>query len=376
MFSGNSRVQAQGSIDAGKAASFLDCENGDPFWHHFREAFSATGPLSPATASLAYLKWKEWEDFIDGMDAASLFDGRIFVPLAGEWHPDGSAYYTQIREKRDWVTALQKSQWQGLFGSPPAWSSDNLVGFMACPVGFALVQYVIFLVHKMRSNLPEDAARLNLESMLFAFVSILDSNFDHLESSNWNVSSFDLAVNLNLEDPHFYASYRDFIEEGEGKSENAIMFAESSFQCDRDDRDGFQFGKIRVALVGEHGPSNLEHLASLQAAAGRMELEAGHFFAYLWQFEKLSEFSAFQSSLRITWDAFWGEPLTESAGRDKLTSRPLWKVHEALWALKEFARRDVFLRSFVTGKVASLFLVVWPGAPSSVLAPSSDARSP
>ena len=42
-------------------------------------------------------------------------------------------------------------------------------------------------------------------------VSILDSHFDHLESSNWNVSSFDLAVNLNLEDPKFYPSYADFI---------------------------------------------------------------------------------------------------------------------------------------------------------------------
>lgn len=48
-------------------------------------------------------------------------------------------------------------------------------------------------------------------SILGFQVSILDSHFDHLESSNWNVSSFDLAVNLNLEDPKFYPRYADFI---------------------------------------------------------------------------------------------------------------------------------------------------------------------
>ena len=378
---------AEESIDARKAASFLDC-SGNPFWQSFREAFGNTGPLSPATGSLAYVKWKEWEDFIDGMDASGAFDGSVFVPLAGEWHLDGSAYFTQIREKRDWVRALQKSQWQGLFGSPPSWSSENLVGFMVCPVGFALVQYVIFLVHKMRSNLPEDAARLNLESMLFAFVSILDSNFDHLESSNWNVTSFDLAVNLNLDDPKFYRSYAEYIEFVRSKEGIAGI---SSFPSWQEDWPNFpsesrtlndlaegklrKLPKLRVALVGEHGPSNLEHLAALQEALAS-PVEARHFFTYLWQLgrpekregqktkqkadqtdEAESENPAmfgvhpsYSSSLRsvqITWDAFWGEPLTESAGRDKSRSKPMWKIHEALWALKEFAHRDVFLRSSV-----------------------------
>ncbi len=340
--------------DPRKAASFLDCDNGDIFWQRFRSAYSATGPLSPESGSLAYMKWKEWEEFIDGMDANEAFNGRVFVPLAGEWRADGSAFFTQIREKRDWVTALQKSQWQGLFGSPPAWSSDNLVGFMLCPVGFALVQYVIFLVHKMRSNLPEEAARLNLESMLLAFVTILDSNFDHLESSNWNTTSFDLAMNLNLEDPKFYRTYSDFIA-----SLGSLPLRFSTWRQDWPEHSELTMGghhvghvpigrlPLKVSLVGEHGPSNLENLAAVQAALDldSHHIEAGHFFSYMWQLKGLSDSASLSSSLRISWDAFWGEPLTESAGRDKLKSKPLWTIHQAIYALKEFARRDPFLRT-------------------------------
>ena len=339
-----------------KAASFLDCENseGDEFWRSFRSAYRKTGPLSPETGSLAYLKWKDWETFIDGMDENEAFNGRIFVPLAGEWRADGSAFFTQIREKRDWVTALQKSQWQGLFGSPPAWSSDNLVGFMLCPVGFALVQYVIFLVHKMRSNLPEDAARLNLESMLLAFVTILDSNFDHLESSNWNASSFDLAVNLNLDDPKFYPRYSDYIASLDPlplryPTWREDLHTESQIQVA--DRLKQQLEPFRLALVGEHGPSNLENLAAVQAATEslipphtRHTIEAGYFFSYLWQLKGLSDSASLSSSLRISWDTFWGQPLTESAGRDKM-SEPIWTIQQAVWSLREFARRDAFLRS-------------------------------
>ena len=279
---------------------------------------------------------EEWEDFIDGMDESEAFDGRVFVPLAGEWRVDGSAYVTRILEKRDWVTALQRSQWQRLFGRPPSYSEDNLQGFMRCPVGFALVQYVIFLVHKLRSELPEDAAKINLESMLFAFVSILDSNFDHLESSNWNVSSFDLAVNLNLEDPNFYPRYSDYID---------TLHFKLHLPSWRDDwpeyrkYQGFEPSEpLPVALVGEHGPSNLENLAAAQAALN-VHLEAQHFFTYMWQLKDLSH----SKSVRITWDAFWGEPLTESAGRDK-TSGPSWTIDEAVYSLRSFARRDLFLR--------------------------------
>eukprot|EP00435_Cladocopium_sp_Y103_P029416 s1999_g7.t1 len=339
-----------------KAASFLDCENGDEFWRSFRKAYSATGPLSPETGSLAYLKWKDWETFIDGMDENEAFNGRIFVPLAGEWRADGSAFFTQIREKRDWVTALQKSQWQGLFGSPPAWSSDNLVGFMLCPVGFALVQYVIFLVHKMRSNLPEDAARLNLESMLLAFVTILDSNFDHLESSNWNASSFDIAVNLNLEDPKFYPRYSDYIASLDSLPLRYPTWREDLPQAGSQIQVAKRLKQqlmeaFRVALVGEHGPSNLENLAAVQAATDGFisspsshTIEAVHFFSYMWQLKGLSD-SASLSSSRISWDAFWGQPLTESAGRDKLRDQPLWTIQQAVWSLREFARRDAFLRT-------------------------------
>eukprot|EP00438_Fugacium_kawagutii_P023447 Skav236819 [mRNA] locus=scaffold2823:69762:87097:- [translate_table: standard] len=299
------------------------------------------------TCSTSWLK-KEWETFIDGMDANNAWNNYIFVPLTGEWRPDGSAFYTEIREKRDWIRAMQKSQWQGLFGSKPQWSFDNLVGFMLCPVGFALVQYIVFLVHKIRSNLPEDAARVNLDSTRFAFVTILDFTFDHLESSNWNTSSFDLAVNLNL-DRRFYPTYSEYIRQ--------MAPLPLHFPSWREEWQGQRTGhsegrgppslgrssEMRVALVGEHGPSNLDHLAALQQAVAH-PIEAGHFFSYLWQLEGgLADSASLSSSLRITWDAFWGQPLTQSAGRDQRA--PLWTIQQATWALGEFARRDPFLRS-------------------------------
>lgn len=58
----------------------------------------------------------------------------------------------------------------------------------------------------------------------------------------------------------------------------------------------------------------------------------------------LADSASLSSSLRISWDAFWGQPLTQSAGRDKQSS-PLWSVQQATWALGEFARRDPFLRN-------------------------------
>ena len=344
-------------IDPGRAAAFLDCANSDEFWGLFREAFSSTGPLSPDTGTLAYLKWKEWERFIDGLDEATAIgalDG-IVVPLAGEWRPDGSGYSTPIREKRDWVKAMQKSQWQGLFGSPPQWSAGNLVGFMRCPVGFVLVQYVIFLVHKLRSKLSPEAAQINLESMLYAFVSILDSNFDHLESSNWNYSSFDLAMNLNLEDDRYFPRYADFVAAQENppiyEPQWQDEWPEHAQRAPVIDRlaEVTTLDVIRVALVGEHGPSNLEHVRAAQEAIGsiwpKCHIETSHFFTYLWQLSSLSDGSSLRSSLRITWDAFWGQPLTESAGRDKAKAKPLWTISQALWALTEFFRREPFLRT-------------------------------
>lgn len=271
-----------------KAANFLDCDYGDEFWQKFRSAYSSTGPLSALTGSLAYMKWKEWETFIDGMDANDVWnDVNIFVPLTGEWRPDGSAFYTQIREKRDWIRAMQKSQWQGLFGSKPQWSFDNLVGFMLCPVGFALVQYIVFLVHKIRSKLPEDAARVNLESTRFAFVTILDFTFDHLESSNWNTSSFDLAVNLNL-DPTFYPTYSEYIRQMEPLPLHFPNWRDE-WQGQGRLSDPITAMSMKVALVGEHGPSNLDHLAAVQRAIAH-PIEAGHFFSYLWQLEGGSKY--------------------------------------------------------------------------------------
>ena len=344
------------SADPSRAAAFLDCASSEEFWDLFREVFSSSGPLSPDTGTLAYLKWKEWEQFIDGLDAATevgSLDG-IVVPLTGEWRPDGSGYFTEIREKRDWVKAMQQSQWQNLFGSPPQWSAGNLVGFMRCPVGFVMVQYVVFLVHKLRSNLSLDAAETNLESMLYSFVSILDAHFDHLESSTWNHSSFDLAVNLNLEDARYFPRYADFVAAQEKSPVHEPHWKDEWPEHAQwvHAVKGLIARKpqaFRIALVGEHGPSNLEHLQAAQAAAHdiwpNVPIEAGHFFTYLWQLDSLSDGSSLRSSLRITWDAFWGEPLTESAGRDKSKSQPLWTIDQAVWALTTYLHQEPFLRS-------------------------------
>ena len=341
-------VQEQGA-DPARAGAFLDCADSDDFWPTFREIFRTFGPLSPDTGTMAYMKWKQWELFIDGLDAAKdagALDG-IVVPLAGEWRPDGSSYFTRIQEKRDWVLAMQKSQWQGLFGSPPKWSAGNLVGFMRCPAGFVLVQYVVFLVHKLRSELSVEAAQTNLESMLYAFVNIFDAHFDHLESSNWNYSSFDLAVNLNIEDERHFPRYADFV----AAQDNSPVY-EPRWQDDWPEHVSWiqrgapkELEKLRIALVGEHGPSNLEHLEALSAALEdwSLQVEAAHFFTYLWQLADLSDGSSLRSSLRITWEAFWGEPLTESAGRDR-KSQPLWTIDGAVWALTEYARREPFLQ--------------------------------
>lgn len=341
-------VQEQGS-DPSRAAAFLDCADSDDFWPMFRDVFKTFGPLSPDTGTMAYMKWKQWELFIDGLDAAKdagALDG-IVVPLAGEWRPDGSSYFTRIQEKRDWVLAMQKSQWQGLFGSPPKWSAGNLVGFMRCPAGFVLIQYVVFLVHKLRSELSVEAAQTNLESMLYAFVNIFDAHFDHLESSNWNYSSFDLAVNLNIEDERYFPRYADFV----AAQDNPPVY-QPRWQDEWPEHVSWihrgapqELEKLRIALVGEHGPSNLEHLEALSAALeeSTLQVEAAHFFTYLWQLADLSDGSSLRSSLRITWEAFWGEPLTESAGRDK-KSQPLWTIEQAVWALREYARREPFLR--------------------------------
>ncbi|CAE8628663.1 unnamed protein product, partial [Polarella glacialis] len=322
----------------GDAAVFLDCgPQAGRFWSVFRDAFSATGPLSAQTGTLAYLKWSKWEAFIDGMDFAGAWDGRAVVPLAGEFDAQGFSLQTRVHSKRDWIKVLQHMQWQMLYGKAPDWSEDNLAGFLNCPVGFAVVQYVIFLVHKIRSNLPPPEAQTNLDGIIYAFAGLFSGPVDHLESSSWNISSFDLAVNMNLKtgENSYFESYDQYFrmrptplprltswreDWSEHKSWLSPVACRTWGRARGTSEDSGE--NLRVAFVGEHGPSNLEHLSALTAAladatgsdacntGGPPVIDAGHFFTYLWSLGGTAEGDLIQKSLRMTWEAFWGEPLT------------------------------------------------------------------
>mmetsp|Transcript_11654 Transcript_11654/g.31256 ORF Transcript_11654/g.31256 Transcript_11654/m.31256 type:complete len:243 (-) Transcript_11654:16-744(-) len=151
--------QEDNSPSQDHAAKFLDCEGlgeAHNFWVHFRETFSRRGPLDSETIGLAVMKWQEWESFIDALDVGGKLNGQITVPLLDNVFENRSAVQVLIYDRQDVLRALQQARYQALFGSPRAWGS-GFVGALACPIGFLLVQYVLFVVQRVRFELfPEE----------------------------------------------------------------------------------------------------------------------------------------------------------------------------------------------------------------------------
>merc|ERR550534_1564787 len=148
--------------------------------------------MNPDTMSLAYTKWIEWEAAVNEMEASGQLSGRAPLLLPSVRTVNATPEETLVWDRLELVHAIQRARFQGLFGSPPAWGPDDLAGFLACPVGFVLVQYVVFSVHKMRSRLPLPERMVNWESMSNAFGMILGLPpyaLDFLESSHWGISS-------------------------------------------------------------------------------------------------------------------------------------------------------------------------------------------
>lgn len=389
--------EASDQFDAGQAAAYLDCEGlgqKDSFWPAFRRAFSEGGPLGSDTLELAYERWSQWEELVDRMDHSGQFGGQVIVSLPGVDYLNGTKLETRVWDRMDLIKALQRANFQALFGRPPPWGPEDLAGFLACPVGFVLVQYVVFLVHKVRSRLPPDEMKLNWDSFRTSFGMVLGLPsyvFDHLESSSWGVSSFDLAVNMNTKDGSWVKSYDDYCQSSPVPpprvrtwQEDAPMLALSALEPPRlpslcrpgsgDAGTGHpRYGlgssgigdssssssdtvAVRVALLGEHGPTNIDHLSTASAAIEQLcagssgearrsvRIEAAHFFTYLWKLEGTAEGSSLRLGLRLSWEAFWGEPLTESQGRH-VSTQPRWTVWRAIQALRGWASREPFLRS-------------------------------
>ncbi|CAK0877021.1 unnamed protein product [Prorocentrum cordatum] len=196
------------------------------------------------------------------MDAAGAFDGQMTVPLPGTFFQNGSVVETSILGKADFLSTFQRAQYQGLFGSAPAWGPDNLAGFLACPMGFLLVQYVIYIVHKVRGQLSPEEARDYWESIYKSWAAVLGSPvfiFDHLESSRWNITSFDIAVNLNTQEGEYFPTYEAYclarpVPPPRFRPWQELWPEHPQWLGSPDLCRGP--GALSVALVGEHGPSS------------------------------------------------------------------------------------------------------------------------
>eukprot|EP00929_Paragymnodinium_shiwhaense_P061977 TRINITY_DN30949_c0_g1_i3.p2 TRINITY_DN30949_c0_g1~~TRINITY_DN30949_c0_g1_i3.p2 ORF type:complete len:262 (-),score=53.98 TRINITY_DN30949_c0_g1_i3:1449-2234(-) len=199
-------TDSQSPPDALRAGQFLNCEGlGDEFafWPAFREALASEGPLGQKTLYHAYNKWSEWEDLIESFEKQGYFGGGD----SGELRPFNLGNSTIALEgnidRLDFIKVLQRASMQLLFNEPDAWTMKDLAGFLACPIGFVLVQYVIFAVQKLRGRLPAEQRMINWESMQNTFGLLLGTPsyaLDHLESSDWGITSFDMAVNLDALD--------------------------------------------------------------------------------------------------------------------------------------------------------------------------------
>ncbi|CAJ1455297.1 unnamed protein product [Effrenium voratum] len=340
-----------------RAAAFLDCEGlGDEhiFWPVFRHALRSEGVLGETTLQLAVKKWGEWEDYQEQMIQNGDLDGSSTIRVEGLKYANGSQVETHLRGLIDLPVVFQKASFSHLFDDPPKWGPSDFAGFLACPVGFVLVQYVIFIANKVRGQLEYSLLRDYWEGMVNAFgliYAIPSYVLDHSESANWGITSFDIAVNLNTQTGSYYTSYDDYCHANPVPPPLLThWWHDAPHIASRDEEGGLCSGSgpIPVALIGEHGPVNLDHLstasAALREACGDRDpiVEPGHFFTYLWALEGTSEGQSLRASLRVSWESFWGEPLTKSQGRSD--GLPRWSLQGALQALRGWGSREAFLR--------------------------------
>ncbi|CAK9005985.1 unnamed protein product [Durusdinium trenchii] len=345
-----------------RAAAFLDCDGlGEDhvFWPIFRSALNLEGVLGQTTLELAVRKWSEWESYQDYMVQSGQLAGDILT-VPGLTYANGSEVELRINGLIDLPVIFQKAAYSQLFDQPPKWGASEYVGFLSCPVGFVLVQYVIFIANKVRGNLDPSLLKDYWEGMVNAFgliYAVPSYVLDHSESANWGLTSFDIAVNLNVE-RSYYRNYEAYCQETPIPppllthwSHDLPSFQSSDWWCAKSTTTS---EPLRVALIGEHGPVNLDHLSTTEAvwrncatdgAEGGPEIEAGHFFTYLWALEGTAQGEELRRSLRMSWEAFWGEPLTKSQGRSESSSAPRWTVAGAVAALKGWAWREPFLRA-------------------------------
>eukprot|EP00927_Polykrikos_kofoidii_P066181 TRINITY_DN61829_c0_g1_i1.p1 TRINITY_DN61829_c0_g1~~TRINITY_DN61829_c0_g1_i1.p1 ORF type:complete len:879 (-),score=75.09 TRINITY_DN61829_c0_g1_i1:85-2721(-) len=412
-------ASANEPLDPRRASAFIDCEGlGEEhtFWPQFRRALASEGPLGPNTVHLAYHKWSQWEGIVDELEHNGAFRTASNGYVGGRpnlAYRNGSIVLERVTDKLDIINILSQVGLNNLFDKPIPYAANDLAGFLACPVGFLLVQYCIFIVHKTRSVLSEEDRVTNWDSMMNSFGQILgvpSYSLDHLESGNWGISSFDIAVNLNAEEGGFAQSYAQYFQGREvvpprfepwwhdapglasawsqfsGSSSAEKQFWKPAAQlCSRklgdlgtDGADSPGDGGIstcrcdfRVALLGEHAATNLDHLSSVTEALRRscsgsrtgnsgtslvaegsgmstkVNVEAAHFFTYVWSLHGTTQGGSVSSTIRMTWEAFWGEPLTASQGRKphSMLQSPRWTLARALQLLRGWAAREPFLRA-------------------------------
>lgn len=372
----------------GQLEQFLNCENlgkekGHRFWSLFRQSMAQNGIFGEDTVQLAVIKWTEWEIIVEKLLETGQLGGQIPMLMPAPIVTNKSALVeTLVHDRRDLVVAFQRASFQMLYiDGDRKWPADYLAGFMSCPIGFVLVQYVVFMVHKTRSEIDDVERRRNWESMAQAFGLVLGLPpyaLDFLESSRWGLTSFDMIVNLNHDNRRHWESYAGYCkanpvpppvlnhwtEDAPELAKKVPEFAKKTLHAGTKSlcTPGAD-GSLRIALVGEHGGVNMDHLSTVVKAVRQVclesdvrlataphagpdgpKLDAAHFFTYLWHLAGTSEGNSLQASLRMSWEGFWGEPLTVSQGRQAKGSRPRWTVEEAVLALRAYASSETFLK--------------------------------
>ncbi|CAE8663153.1 unnamed protein product, partial [Polarella glacialis] len=352
-----------GRPDASRAAAFLDCEGlgeENSYWPLWR------GHLAARTHQVGGAGRSDAADAGGGaVWRAHVYSVARNQPL--EWHSCGD----QAGRHDGRAASTAEGKLSSSFQRPSSLGSQRSCWLFGMPCGLCVRAVCHFHREQSeRAGLPREDLKENWEPMMNSLGQILGVPsfvLDHFESANWGISYFDIAVNLNLDDGTYFSSYAEFCRLRpvppprlstwrQDLPRLAAASEQPGAHALRDLCAPGDSGTIRVAFVGEHGPTNLDHLSTVSAAlkgacgnsgsgstSGPVGLEAAHFFTYLWALEGTEEGETLRASLRMTWEAFWGEPMTRSQGRAS-DSSPRWTVETAVQALRAWAWQEPFLR--------------------------------